>query len=166
MNHFRLKQRTLILALFLAAVPCSFGQNADEYQIYDAVIRHMFAGGVTQFDMNAKIDQIVIRERTFSEFAWDPKKENWDQVKLRLPFLSEETITGYESVRKTEAKLEAKLDIPFKYVLISDKKLIDIFGNTMIQNSTEETWKDFYEAFPRSAGYNSFSRVGFDKAKG
>lgn len=126
----------------------------------------MFAGGVTQFDMNAKIDQIVIRERTFSEFAWDPKKENWDQVKLRLPFLSEETITGYESVRKTEAKLEAKLDIPFKYVLISDKKLIDIFGNTMIQNSTEETWKDFYEAFPRSAGYNSFSRVGFDKAKG
>lgn len=160
----KLGQIVVILALLITSVFSAHGQRSDEYQVYDAVIRHMFAGGITQFDMNAKIDQIVIRKQTFSEYAWGRDKENWEQVKFRLPSLTEETIAGYESVRNRESKLKAKLDIPYKYVFIADKTLESIFGNTRNQNSTEETWKKFYEAYPSSAGYNSFSRVGFDKA--
>ena len=52
----------------MATAVCSVrGQNQDDYQVYDAVIRHMFRDGITRFDMNAKIDKVVIRDRTFSE---------------------------------------------------------------------------------------------------
>ena len=140
-------------------------QESDEYKVYSAVIREMFRDGITRFDLNAKIERIVIRESTFSEYAWNPDKENWEQVKNRLRSLKDETIAGYETVRQNEAKLKADLDIPFEYDFVSDEQLIDIFGNTSNLNSTEVTWKKFYEAYPRSAGFNSLSRVGFNKAK-
>lgn len=140
-------------------------QESDEYKVYSAVIREMFRDGITRFDLNAKIERIVIRESTFSEYAWNPDKENWEQVKNRLWSLKDETIAGYETVRQKETKLKADLDVPFKYVFVSDQQLIDIFGNTSNLNSTEITWKKFYDEYPRSAGFNSMSRVGFDNAK-
>lgn len=155
----------LLLTVFFLSVCPAFGQSPDEYKVYDAVIRHMFAGGVTRFDMNAKIDQIVIRDRTHSAYAWGPDKENWDQVKIRLRSLSDETIAGYESARRAEVELKPKLDIPFKYLLMTDKRLSDLIPDRNDYDRSSGYWKEFYEVYPKSAGYNSFSRVGFDKTK-
>ena len=139
----------------------SLGQSVEDYKVYDAVIRAMFRDGVTQFDMNAKVDQIVIRDRTHSEYARGPDKENWEQVKIRLRSLSEETIAGYELARKNESELKAKLEIPYKYQLISDKRLEKVVPHP---NGPMEHWVEFYKLYPKSAGYNSFSKVGYDKA--
>ena len=139
----------------------SLGQSADDYKVYDAVIREMFRDGITRFDMNAKIDQIVIRDRTFSKYARGIAKENWEQVRIRMRSLSDETIAGYESARKSESELKAKLDIPYKYQLISDKQLEKLVPHP---NGPMEHWAEFYKAYPKSGGYNSFSRVGYDKA--
>lgn len=138
-------------------------QGAEDYKVYDAVVRYMFRDGITRFDMSAKVSQIVIRNRTRSEYARNPEKENWDQVKIRLRSLSDETIAGYEAARKSEIELKRDLDIPLRYVLLGDTQLRKIFSSPNEYHRTAEQWQEFYEVFPDSAGFNSFSRVGFDK---
>lgn len=125
----------------------------------------MFRGGVTRFDMNAKVEQIVIRSRTHSEYVYGPAKENWEEVKIRLRSLSDETIAGYESARKKESEIKPKLELPYKYSLIGDKRLGEIFGGNQLSNGSMDQWNEFYKIFPGSAGVNSFSRVGFDRAR-
>lgn len=163
-KNFTPKHWLLVLAISVATAANLHGQNADDYKVYDAVIRHMFRDGITRFDMNAKVGKIVIRDRTHSEYAYWSQGENWEQVKIRLRSLNDETIAGYESARKNESKLQAKLDIPFKYSLISDKQLADVFPNKNHWDKLTEQWNAFYKLYPDSAGYNSFSRVGYDKA--
>jgi hypothetical protein len=161
-NQSRTNSISMLLMMVALAASVSYGQSAEDYEVYDAVIRAMFKDGITQFDMKAKIDQIVIRDRTFSKYARGDKKEDWEHVKRGMRSLSEETISGYESARKNESELKAKLDIPYKYQLISDKQLVKVVPHP---NGPFEHWAKFYKQYPNSAGYNSFSRVGYDKAK-
>lgn len=163
--QFRFKIASLFLTLLVAGTSSGWGQGDDTYKVYEAVVRHMFRDGITRFDMSAKIDQIVIRDRTVSNYASGSKKENWEQVKIRLPGLTDETIADYESVRASEAQLEPKFDIPFKYVFITDKQLGEIFRDPKQYDRSFDYWTDFNKIYPGSAGYNSFSRVGFDKTK-
>ena len=152
--------------MLLAFVLPFSAQKVEDYRVYDAVIHAMFRGGVTRFDMNARVDNIVIRDRTYSEYTSGLVKENWDQVKLRLRALSDDTLAGYESARKSEVKLESNLNIPIKYQLIGDKELATVFPKKNQWDKSAENWNDFYRRYPGSAGYNSFSRVGYDKARG
>ncbi len=157
------KHWILVLAITVASAANLLGQTADDYKVYDAVIRHMFRDGITRFDMNAKVDKIIIRDRTHSAYASGSHRENWEQVKIQIRALTDETIAGYESARKSECELKAKLDIPFKYSLMSDKQLAEIFPNKNDYDKSSEQWNAFYKLHPGSAGYNSFSRVGYDK---
>ena len=156
MKLFRFKYWLPLLVVITAAAN-SFGQWDEDYKVYDAVIRSMFRDGVTRFDMNAKVDKIVIRDRTHSEYAYWPERENWEQVKNRLRTLTDETIQGYEWARKDEAGLTPKFDISLKYLLITDKQLKRVVPHP---NHSVENWTEFYKLYPKSAGYNSFSRVG------
>lgn len=153
------------LLIILGAISHSFGQDAEDYKVYSAVVRHMFRDGVTQFDMNAKVESIVIRDRTNSKYASGTDHEYWDRVKNRIPLLDDETIAGYESARKVEQKLHAKLDIPLKYQLITDQKLGEIFPDPKNYDRRSEYWKSFSQIYPKSGGYNSFSRVGYDRVR-
>jgi hypothetical protein len=159
--QIRFKFGWLLLTLLVASASTSLGGDGEDYKVYDAVISHMFRDGITRFDMNAKVDKIVIRDRTYSEYARDPHKENWNQVRIRLGSLTDETINGYESVRRNEIHLKAKFDIPLKYLLISDKQLAKVVPHP---NASMENWTEFYKLYPNSGGYNSFSRVGYDKS--
>lgn len=161
--RFRIGTGAILAILIMATF--TYGQSSEDYKVYDAVVRHMFRDGITRFDMNAKVDQIVIRDRTRSEYASRLPKEDWERVKTQLRSLSDETIAGYESARKMESDLERKFDFQIKYVLIGDKQLRGIFYNPKEYDRTMEQWKEFDRVYPKSAGFNSFSRVGFDKAK-
>lgn len=158
------KLSTLLLAILLSAATTLRAQSDEDYRVYDAVVRHMFRDGVTRFDMNAKIDKVVIRDRTFSEYAYRDEKEHWDQVKIRLRSLTDETIEGYEIARKNEQDLTTKFEIPFKYFLLSDKQLQSVFRDPNDFDKSKG-WNEFYKLYPTSGGYNSFSRVGYDKAR-
>jgi len=83
-KHTAFKLAIPLITIFVVTVPSLYGRNGDDYKVYDAVIRHMFRDGITQFDMNAEIDKIVIRDGTYSKYAYGPEKEHWDQVKIRL----------------------------------------------------------------------------------
>ena len=152
-----------ILTIMVATVCSVRGQNQNDYKVYDAVIRHMFRDGITQFDMNAKIDKIVIRDRTFSEYSSHVEKENWPQVKIRLRSLTDETVGGYAAARIKENEFKMKLDIPFKYILLTNKQLDMVFPDRNYDGLTAY-WSEFYRLYPGSGGYNSFSKVGYDKS--
>lgn len=159
--RFRIGTGAILAILIMAAF--TYGQSSEDYKVYDAVVRHMFRDGITRFDMNAKVDQIVIRDRTHSDYALSPNKEFWENVKILLGSLSDETIAGYEHARKIEIDVKAKLDIPFKYSLVSSEQVRKIFDSGTDFVPTIDQWTRFYEIYPKSGGYNSFSRVGFDK---
>jgi len=164
MNYSRLKICVIALILLAGAAMQVRAQETDEeYKVYDAVVRGMFRDGVTQFDMNAKVSKIVIRDHTVSEYASSLESENWEQVKNGIRELTDETIAGYEAARKDESNLKPKLDIPLEYALISDSDLRKFFPTE--QGRTIEQWNEFYKLYPSSAGYNSFSKVGFDKQR-
>jgi hypothetical protein len=166
MKHRSHKWLMLIAGSILILAVSTFSQERDEdYEVYDAVMQHMFAGGVRQSAMNAKADKILIRDHTNSEYAYGPNREMWDEVKLRLRLLTDEVIADYESKRKGEKELRSVFKIPFEYSLISDGELKKIFGDPREHVKTDQTWTKFYERYPGSAGYNSLSRVGFDKEK-
>ena len=154
----------LILAAIVALSLNLRAQHTVDYKVYDAVIGHMFRDGITQFDMQTKVSQIVIRDRTHSEYAYGPQRENWEQVKIRLRSLTDETIAAYENARRSESKLERKFDILLKYSLISDTQLYHVFPNKNRYEKSQEQWTAFYKLYPDSAGYNSLSKVGYDKS--
>jgi hypothetical protein len=167
MSPLQIKWLTLTSVLILITAVSSFTQalRNEDYAVYDAVIGSMFKGGVTQFDMSAKVGKLVFRDHTNSEYAYGPKREQWDQVKIRLRHLTDDVIADYESKHKQEKNLKSRLNIPFEYTLISDKQLKKIFADRRNHDMTNQAWKKFYELYPRSAGYNSVSRIGYDKEK-
>lgn len=156
---------SIVLAIYTGTNLSVRCQSTAEYKVYDAVVKYMFRDGITRFDMNAKVDQIVIRDRTHSDYARGTDKEDWEQVKIRLSSLNDETIAGYESVRKDEVRLKAVLDVPFNYSFISDEQLAVPFGRARLSTGSMDQWNEFYRLYPKSGGVISFSRVGFDKTR-
>ena len=76
--------------------------------------------------------------------------------------LTDETIVGYEAARKNEHEFKMKLAIPFKYFLFTDKQFKAVFPDRNY-GGLAGYWREFYTLYPSSGGYNSFSRVGYDK---
>ncbi len=85
-------------------------------------------------------------------------------MQIRLRDLREGTISGYESARQTEVELKPSLKIPFEYSFITDAQLAKIFPPPRAIDREIAQWTEFYKVYPNSAGHNSLSRVGFDKA--
>src|SRR5436190_1153866 len=130
--------------------------DSEKYRIYDAVIAHMFVGDKVSFDSQAKVKQLVIRDHTNTDYAYSEKQENWGQVKIRLPTVSDETITDYEANRKPSMPLGRSLNIPLRYILLPQKEYESIFGTAKYHDTTED-WAKFYDRFRDSGGYIGLS---------
>ena len=137
----------------------------DEYRVYDAAIRKMFAGDKVTFDTQAKVKQLIIRDKSITAYASGDKKENWQQVKIRLPKLAEDTIAGYEADLKNPTDLKPNLDLPLKYYFLTLKDYETIFTSPDNMDPATDDWSKFYKKYPESGGYISLSNVGFNKSK-
>ena len=112
-----------------------------------------------------KVSQFVIRDHTLTGFSHGDKKESWDViVKPRFKQLSDDVIEGYELNAKASVGLERKFGTNLPYKLISEPEL-DAFFSEQNADWMDKKWKKFYEAYPGSHGYISFSNIGFNKAK-
>ncbi len=150
------------LAVFVASAQTRDIGNQENYRIYDAVIVNMFAGDKVTFDTQEKIKHIVIRDLTTTDYAsWD-KKEDWNEVKIRLPNLSDDTIADYEAKLKTATKLKRSFKLRLEYSLLPKKDYDTIFKNRGYDDLMG-CWKLFYERYPESGGYISLSNVGVNK---
>jgi hypothetical protein len=139
--------------------------TGDEvYRVYSAVIGKMFAGDKVTFDTQAKIKQVVIRDYTTTDYASGGNKERWEQVRMRMPGLLDETIAEYETRLKRPIKLQPLLDIKLRYSFLSKKDRDSIFGDSRNDNSQLENWSEFYRRYPDSGGHIQFSDVGFSNS--
>ena len=155
--------RSLTVGILAQSLPTNV--QSEEYQVYDAAIRKMFAGDKVTFDTQAKLKQILIRDRTITDYASGSKKENWQQVKIRIPKLAEDTIAGYETNLKGPTDLKPNFDLPLKYYLLTSKECETIFTNPNNMDPATDDWSKFYIKYPESGGYISLSNVGYNKAR-
>jgi len=139
--------------------------ESERYLVYDAAINKMFAGNKVTFDTQSAMKQIVIRESTITDYAFWETKENWQQVKYRLPALSDETIADYESRLKNSTKLTRKFTLRPTYTLLSKGAYESVFGDDKSQNSTEIKWSEYYKKYSGSEGYIWLSNVGYNKSR-
>lgn len=161
-----------LILIFLISSVLSYSQTStqkkpgpEKYQVYSAVLAHMFADGKVTFDTQSKVKRLVIRDQINTDYALSEKQENWDEVKIRLQALSDETIAGYEASRTAPAKLKRSFTLDLQYDLFRQDKYESIFGKTKHYDGTVEIWGKFYEKFPDSGGFVWLSNVGFNKAR-
>ena len=156
----------LIFLFALTAYGYSHKPSRESYEVYDAVIRTMFADDRVTFDLGGpKVTQFVIRANTVTGFASSDKKESWDVlVKPRFKNLSSELIDSYTANAMKAFPLKRKFRQKLPYTLISNEEL-DAFFSDKNPDWMDKKWKRFYEKYPGSHGYISFSNIGFNKAK-
>lgn len=111
----------LSLNVYVFAQSASADLGEETYRVYEAALRKMFEGNKLTFDHQGTIKQIIIRGETTTDFAYDDKEENWKQIKIRLPNLSDETVADYEARLKSPTDLKRDLNLGLKYSLFSKK---------------------------------------------
>jgi hypothetical protein len=129
--------------------------SAEEYAIYGAVIRNMFAGDRVTFDTQAKVKLLVIEDRTVSEHFNAAAGENETERLKQIfsPPISQEIIDDFVAKNAKSCQLTNSLDIKLKYTLIPKEKIKPITGLPS---------DEFYRQFPDSGGYIALSRIGFN----
>jgi intein-encoded DNA endonuclease-like protein len=125
---------------------------AEEYAVYAAVIGNMFAGDKVTFDTQAKVNILVIEDRTVSNTTEENEGERLKQVGFSS--ISQETIGDYVAKNGKSHQLTKSLDLKLKYTLIPKEKIEQIFDG--LPSS------EFYKQFPDSGGYIMLSRAGIN----
>lgn len=156
-------KRLLFGFLFISLVSAVQAQSPisklsdEEYRVYDAVINVMFAGDKVTFDTPTKIKTLVICDGTKRNDPESKQGENWSQVRIRFPSLSDETFADYLKKIDDQTTLARSFDLKLPYLLIAKKDCEDA------GRRDDDAWSEFYKKYPDSAGSISFSRVGFNK---
>lgn len=141
----------------VTTVDAQSGPSKEEYRVYDAVIHEMVSGKKLRFTTSDKVELLVIKDRTVTNFEKAGQLENWDRVRQRLPGVTDQLIEDYNSKPKEKDKLTRNFDPALKYVLLPVENLEKlVIGGP-------QAWEKFYEQYPSSGGFIGFSRVGFSK---
>jgi hypothetical protein len=152
-----------LILLLIAQAPSSHMANADpqqvsseEYAVYTAVIEKLFAGNKVTFDTQSPVKLLVIRSRTLDENHPLIKRHeySWEYTIKQLASISQDTIADYKAKNKELHPLKDSSNLKIKHVLVEDESLSRILK--------EGRWEEFYEQYPDSGGFISFSQVGFN----
>ena len=126
---------------------------AEEYAIYAAVIRDMFAGDKVSSDSQTKVKMLVIEDRTVrNRFAAITKEDEGSKLR-NISSLSQETIDDYVAKNAKSHQLTNSLDLKLKYTLAPKEKIEQIL---------KIGWDEFYKQFPYSGGLIKLSRAGLN----
>ena len=130
----------------------------EEYGVYDAVVGKLFAGKKVAFDSQAPVDMLVIKDRTVMDhrgYAFDDSNIRWQSILKQLSPISEDTVASLKERNKSPHPLYHSFNLPISYMLVEAKEVEQVWK--------ERRWKEFYEKYPASGGFISFSRVGFNR---
>ena len=130
------------------------------YEVYSATIRELFLknddGTKSPDDLAERL--IVVKDHTIS---YRPERED-DAAKTALFWtisgvvFDVRTVEDFNRKCKDSISLQTHFTLPGKQVLISDQELDQFFGDK------GSRWQGFYERYPKSNGFISVSRVGFN----
>jgi hypothetical protein len=129
--------------------------DAEEYAVISAAIngRH---GQEEEKESSERV--ILIKDMTepWMGFEGDPERFV-AELKESSKELSDETIQDYKAKNQQSHKLAARLDVKVHYVLVDADEI-----NGFFKEKGPGGWEDFYKKYPKSGGFTTFSRVGFN----
>jgi hypothetical protein len=130
--------------------------EVEKYAVYSALIKDMY--------VEDEIELLVIGQETGCQTPSD--NEQVEEMRLdmekhaieSLPELERATIADFRVRTKECHSLSQQLDIPIKYVLVTERELERLFP----ANEFDRAWSRFYSKYPKSSGIINFSNVGFN----
>lgn len=134
--------------------------QAQEYVIYDAVIKRIFVENVPE---EKRIDLLVIQERTIlQDKAIQGLRDGSVLLSRNVASVDEATLEDLEARNKEPQSLSSLFSIPMNYTIVGTQELKNSFGGS---SDASEAWKRFYRRYPNSSGLIGLSRVGFNGKK-
>ena len=126
----------------------------EEYAVYAAVVSKLFACEKVTFDTQATVKLLVIKDHTTVDRLAPKALEDWEYVSRRLPSISQETANDYKERNRGSHQIKDTFNLKIEYALVRKDELEHVLKSG--------GWETFYEKYPDSGGYISFSRVGFN----
>jgi hypothetical protein len=124
--------------------------DREEYAVYSALISQRFIKNETRL--------IVITNPTCCDIS-EVTRENLNlSVNQLLPF-SQDTLESLRQRNKETKHLQGAFKLAVPYQIVDYNKIKKLFEPGMF----EDEWKTFYRWYPRSNGYITLSRVGFNR---
>lgn len=130
------------------------GIEEEEYAVVSALINHYGR-------KEEAAHLLVIRDQPspWSGFSDDEKDKFYEDLKKSSPALMPETVDDLQAKNKEEYTFTRRFDIKRRYVFISEEEINTIFDKRGFG------WDKFYQKYPGSGGFLTFSRVGFNADK-
>jgi hypothetical protein len=137
----------------------SYEEVTDEsYAVYSVLLSQITSSP----ENGEKVTLFVINENTgFDRTREIPKKEKLPFIALNVPAEFETSLRDCKVKNKESEKLTRLFDLRQDYILINRADFQAIFKG----GNPEKGWDSFYQKYPHSAGFITFSKVGFDAEK-
>lgn len=134
--------------------------SADDYKVYSAVLDDLSR------NLDVKKVHFVIRNSTVVDPAlWRLHNPNASETN---PTSSDEAVKDSELRIKTPCRISGEMKTSATFEIVPTETLEAIFRieeGKDVGQSLANSWKKFYEAYPDSSGFWSFSTIGFNSSK-
>ncbi|HEX8175441.1 MAG TPA: hypothetical protein VF543_10000 [Pyrinomonadaceae bacterium] len=134
----------------------------EEYAVYSALINaDLKESEGRRRDAGERLLIINDSPSLWQGFLEDESKTFFDELKNSSPNLQPETVNDLQVKSQNDtSRLEPKLSIKIKYLLVKDEELDALFKDNVMGG-----WEAFERKYPKSSGFLTFSRVGFNSDK-
>jgi hypothetical protein len=144
------------VALPSASIPLRNDPEDEKYAVYSALIRDMYVAEGTNLLV---IGQETGCLRPSDDVRTEELRGLMEECVTReLCEVTPAVIDNFRGNAMNCRLLDRRLDIPVKYVLVSDRELESLFR----KNEVGDAWERFYNKYPKSSGIISLSNVGFN----
>lgn len=147
-----------ITADYQTAAIAQTGSIDDSNAIYSTLLKNIEISP----ENGKKVTLLVINESTDTDQTTDiPIDQVLKNSKVDLSPEFNVALKDYKAVNKNPLKLTNSFDLKKDYVFYNRKEFNAFFK----RDKQGKGWEMFYKKFPHSAGFITFSKVGFDREK-
>lgn len=127
----------------------------EEYAVYSALINE------NTDDENVNRSVIIMDQPSpWVGFIDEERKSFYEDLLKSSPGLMAETVNDLKAKNEEHHLFTRRFNIKRRYVLVSEKEIEDFF-----REGVGGGWEKFYRKYPKTLGYATFSRVGFNSEK-
>jgi hypothetical protein len=135
----------------------------EEYAVYSVLINQALKDGADAEKRVDASDRVLIINDSPS--LWDgsiadESNNFFEELKRSAPQLQPETVNDLQVKSNGASRLEPKLSLKIKYLLVRDEEIDALFKDNVMGG-----WEAFHRKYPKSNGILTLSRVGFNADK-